>query len=90
MDKIPWKIISAFYFPIHFAVGSFYVASLVLGEQFDCRNMCMLIGNCANDDTLMLFDFFLYSGLGLILLAFVLPAMVFYRNKKIIDSKIFK
>lgn len=90
MHKIPWKIISAFYFPIHFAIGSFYVASLVLGEQDDCRNYCVITFNCANDDTLMMLDFFAYSGVGLIILAFVLPSLILYRNKKIVDTKIFK
>jgi len=90
MDKIPWKLISAFYFPVHFAVGSFYMANYVLGEESDCRNACLWTPDCANADTLMKLDFFAYSGLGLIILAFVLPSLILYRNKKIIDTKIFK
>lgn len=90
MHKIPWKIISAFYFPIHFAIGSLYFADYVLGEQYDCRSMCIIAGNCADADTLFLLDLFAYSGIGLIILAFVLPSLILYRNKKIIDTKIFK
>lgn len=90
MNKIPWKLISAFYLPIHFAIGSFYMADYVLGGQSDCRNSCMWSPDCADADTLMKLDFFALSGVGLIILAFVLPSLIIYRNRKIIDTKIFR
>jgi len=87
--KLVWRLISAFYFPLHFAVGSFYVAALVLGEQMDCRSLCDFPENCADNNTLMTFDFFLYAGVGLAFLALVLPAIIFYRERKMVRTSIF-
>lgn len=68
--------------PLHFAFGSFYMVSRVLDEKIDCRNLCTPMDSlCANYDTLMLADFFLYSGVGLIMLSIVFPLIISYRNK---------
>lgn len=85
-----WKLVLAFYFPLHFAYGSFYVANAVLDGQADCRNSCDITMNCANSDKLMLVDVFIYTGIILVILGFVLPATMSYRNEKIIQTSIFR
>jgi len=88
--KLSWKLISAFYFPLHFAFGCFYISSLVLGEKEDCRTPCAFSMSCADNNTLLLLDLFGYTGIGLIILSLALPAITSYNEKKIIQTSIFK
>lgn len=90
MNKIPWKLIWAFCIPLNFAFGSFYVSSRILGEEADCRNYDVFIKECADAYTLFLFDIFIYLGIALVIISFVLPMIVSYRQKRIIETKIFK
>ena len=87
--KIPWKIVLAFYMPLHFAFGCFYVASRILDEKVDCRSLCTITPNCANFDVLMWLDFFMYSGVGLLILSIALPLIVHNRERKVIHTSIF-
>lgn len=87
--KLIWKLLLAFYLPIHFAVGCFYVANPVLEGKIDCRNSCVIYFNSyADDRTLMLFDFFAYSGIGLLLLAFILPLMILRRSHPLYQNNV--
>lgn len=79
--KTGWKLLIAFYMPLHFAFGSFYVVSWILDGKDDCRNSCTFTLNCADFSTLMWVDFFAYAGIGLIMLSIVLPSIISYRNK---------
>ena len=88
--QLTWKLFAAFYFPLHFAVGSFYVSGIVLVEKVDCRGLCDASPNsCAELDALIMSDFFVYAVFGLIALAFVLPAIMVYRQKNIIQTSFF-
>ena len=87
--KLSWKLFAAFYFPLHFAVGSFYAADRVLDGQTDCRYMCVWMENCAGQETLLIADIFIYSGISLVLLSLFLPSLMFYRQQEIIQTSIF-
>jgi hypothetical protein len=83
-----WRLVLAFYLPLHFAVGCFYVASLILGGKVDCRNLCTIpMGSCADSTTLILFDLFAYPGIGLFFLAFILPFIIYKRHRPVYQTK---
>lgn len=93
MKKISWKFILTFYLPFYFAFGAFYLAYKLLYDQTDCRNCSFcnpLSLNCADQTTLFLMDFFVYTGIALIILSIVVPTIISYRNSKVIETKIFK
>ncbi len=87
--KRNWKLLLAFYLPLHFAFGSFYLAGAVLGERIDCRNLCTPF-DCADADTLFLYDVFGGLGLALVTTAIVLPLLIEYRERSIIETRIFE
>lgn len=83
-----WKLALAFYLPLHFAVGCAYVAEWILGDKEDCRNLCTFpMGSCADSTTLMLFDLFAFPSIGLVLLAFILPFLIYKRNRPVYQTK---
>ena len=84
-----WKLVLAFYLPLHFAVGSFYLANAVLGERIDCRSLCDFPSGCADQDTLFLSDFFGIVGCSLVITAFVLPLLIAHRGQPVIAARIF-
>jgi len=89
--KIGWKLLIAFYMPLHFAFGSFYVVSWIQDGKTDCRNLCTFMGEkCAESDALIWSDLFAYSGVGLILLSIVLPLVILSRNSEPQPLKLFK
>ena len=85
-----WKLLLAFYLPLHFAFGSFYLANAALGELIDCRNTCVLSFACADVDTLFLSDLLGGFGGALVITAFVLPLLIEYRSQPIIETRIFQ
>jgi len=87
--KNGWKLLIAFYMPLHFAFGCFYVVSWILGRKDDCRNSCTFTFNCADFNTLIWVDVFAYSGIGLILLSIVLLIIIESRNKELHPLKLF-
>ena len=78
--KIGWKLLIVFYMPLHFAFGSFYLAHWLLDGKADCRNVSTVWWDCANSNTLIWVDVFVYLGIGLILLSIVLPLIISSRN----------
>lgn len=87
--KTGWKLLIAFYMPLHFAFGSFYTVSWLLDGKTDCRNVCVITTKCANTDISIWVDFFAYSGFGLILLSIVLPSLILSRNNDPQPLKLF-
>ena len=85
--KLSWKLCAAFYFLLHFAVGSFYTADRALGDEVDCRNLCVVM-NCADGDSLLAHDFFAFAGIGLVILSVLLPSIMLYRRQKVIQTSI--
>ncbi len=89
--KIPWKLISAFYFPLHLAFGSFYLSYEMLNGKTDCRNCSFCNAfSCADQTSLFWSDLFFYIGLGLVVFSIILPSIISYRNEKVIESSILK
>ena len=83
------ETIRGFYFPLHFAVGCFYFSGILLGGKEDCRGLCTFFHDCADSETLLMYDWVNYLGIGLLGLSFVLPSIMLYRQKKIIQAKLF-
>jgi hypothetical protein len=84
--KINWTKFLAFFVPLYLAVGSFYLMLTVMDGMTDCRgcNFCNPFSlNCADQHTLFLKDLFAYSGIGLLVLSSVLPAVISNRTEKI-------
>ena len=80
--KIVSKLLLAFYLPIHFAVGAFYLSAKILGDKVICGECIIYISKCADNQTEMLSIFFNISGIGLIILGVFLPILIFSRERK--------
>lgn len=87
--KFHWKLLLAFYMPLHFAFGSFYIADL-LERRVELLNKTSetdysgfsfdLAGESPFFSYFDLHYYFDYMGFGLVLLSLFLPSLLLYRK----------
>lgn len=95
--KFHWKLLLAFYLPLHFAFGCFYLSGLIQQSQsmwieskpgFSYELSCSF---CYDDPHLstVFSGIFWIAGIGLIILSVVLPSLILYRKYQTPLPKIF-
>lgn len=82
--KFHWKLLLAFYLPLHFAFGSFYLSDSKPATQINQGTITesgYSFEACgASVNNFSSSDFFAFAGWGLILLSVLLPALILKRE----------
>lgn len=85
--KIGWKLFVAFYMPLHFAFGCFYLSNLMQNKSIEMKSgfSYEFSHSFSYDDPhlfAVLSGIFLTAGIGLIILSVSLPLLILYRKNQ--------
>lgn len=92
--KTGWKLLIAFYMPLHFALGCFYLSDLMQNKSIEMKSGFSYEFSCSfcYDDPHLFAVFsgiFLIVGIGLIVLSVSFPLLILYRKNQTPFPKIF-